>query len=155
MQTYKVGGRDYQFTDLLRLARLQATELSNSDNKYNEYVQGQDITEYNKYLITEYLQRQFEESPWLESNEKFIPTDLVTVKASRSNIDDSEQTFEVDFNLDGIQDYYSFKDQNWINFLSKKDQDIIKQMITEEKENNNPLLDPYRNEFNIYIKRIG
>lgn len=149
MQTYKVGGRDYQFTDLLRLARLQANELSNSDNKYNEYVQGQDITEYNKYLVTEYLQRQFEESPWLDSNEKFIPTDLVTVKASRSNIDDSEQTFEVDFNLDGIQDYYSFKDQNWINFLSKKDQAIIKQMITEEKENNNPLLDPYRNEFNI------
>lgn len=109
IQNFKVGGKNYQFNDLLVRAREENQRRIDAGEEplVKEY-NNVDLVSYNKELIKQYLQSFQDKEEVLPDNGVFIPTDFANVIFR----DGAGKIHEVEINLDDIDTYYSFKGGN-------------------------------------------
>jgi hypothetical protein len=111
IQNFKYNNKVNSFDDVLKEAR-----RINKKEKFYEDFNGSNIVEYNRSLVSAYLQKiqsEYDKNA-TTSLEGFIPTDIIDVLYEEGGI---LKRFTVDTN--GIEDYYSFK-ENPIGYVSNK-----------------------------------
>ena len=114
IQTYKLNGRNYQFSDLVTRAR--ALNISNPFFVAPE-IEG-DIELYNQQLVKAYL-RVLQEQESEVSSDVFIPTEVANVIF----YDQQGGLHEVPVRLDDPSDYYTF---------TNPDKSLLARMILEK-----------------------
>ena len=109
IQNFKIGDRNYQFTDLLSRAREENQRRLDAGEEplVKEFV-STDLVNFNKELVKQYLQSFQDKEPVLPSNDIFIPTDFANVILR----DSLGVIHEVVIDLDDISTYYAFKGGN-------------------------------------------
>ena len=101
IQTFKYDGKIKQFEDVLKEAR--AVNGNPETHFYDQNFEGNNIVEYNRTLVSEYLKSVQKRQTIVSSLDEFIPTDIIDVVDQNGNT-----IYTVDTN--GIEDYYSFKE---------------------------------------------
>lgn len=109
IQNFKIGGKNYQFNDLLVRARAEnQRRIDAGEEPLVKEFSNSDLVNYNKELIAQYLQNLQDQEEVFTDNGIFIPTDFANVIFR----DESGKVHEVVIDLDDIDNYYLFKGGN-------------------------------------------
>lgn len=97
MQYYVINGIRYMYNDMVRLASEWMQE--------NSYIIPDNIVDRQKYMVDTYLEALDKNTEILSNTDEFIPTEIVDVILNNGET--------ITINLDGLDEYYNFKDNNW------------------------------------------
>lgn len=108
VQNFKIGGRNYQFNDLLVRAREENQRRIDEGEEPLVNYNNSNLVNYNKELVRQYLQNLQDKEDIFTDNGIFIPTDFTNVIFR----DQTGKVHEVVVSLDDIDSYYLFKGGN-------------------------------------------